>query len=414
MGRSLDSPFPIEYNKRRKQIGERNGMSARLPCRRRKEGHDMIHNRWRIPPRKLLSEPRIIAGPDGEKSAYAHHPFITWFHGRYYVIWSGGFRNEDDCGQRVMMSRSADGIRWETPFPAVEPFSCGGPDRVLTACGFYTDGEKLTAYVGVYRYRPSLVVKDPAYPVGRRPFEDAGHLDTALYYVTTDDGECWTAPAPVGLSMVANHSPVTVSSGRLIIPGNIMFPYSDEKDGHSGFRTAGIYGDYFKGKPPVDDSESIRAVTKARGWNASLICEGSLYEIGGLLRMLLRSNSGTLWCAESRDNGATWGDPYPTEFTDCGSKFRCGRLPDGRYYCVSNPEPGARLPLTISLSEDGEAFDIAYVLRDEPCAMRFPGFGKGGVYAYPDVLIRDGSLFIVYSVQKESIGITRVPLSALA
>ena len=39
---------------------------------------------------------------------YSHHFHITFFSGRFYVMHSNGWIDEDDVGQRVLISSSAD------------------------------------------------------------------------------------------------------------------------------------------------------------------------------------------------------------------------------------------------------------------------------------------------------------------
>jgi hypothetical protein len=45
--------------------------------------------------------------------------------------------------------------------------------------------------------------------------------------------------------------------------------------------------------------------------------------------------------------------------------------------------------------------------------MRFPGMCKNPGFMYPQVQVANGSLWVAYSINKEDIGLTVVPLSAL-
>ncbi|MBE6633635.1 MAG: hypothetical protein E7620_04735 [Ruminococcaceae bacterium] len=342
--------------------------------------------------------------------SYSHHAHITFFKGRFFAAWSNGRVNEDDLGQRVMLAESADGLQWEKHRPIVTPELLGDPTRVLTAAGFHTHEGRLYLYYGSYNYE-----QESLQDANTRPKGDTRHKNTDLGYLSTKDGDSWTPPQSLGLAVIANHGPQPTSSGRLIISGNISFPYTDDPCGASGYRMTGIYGDAFGENPPVDDSESIHHVTAHNGWDARLICEGSFYQTDdGVLHMLLRSNSGRLWVTESRNNGETWSSPTPTNYTDDGSKFHLGRLPDGRFYCVSNAKvKGGRCPLDLYLSQNGEDFNRHYVLRDEPYEIRFEGMYKGGIYGYPHSLIHNGYLYVIYSKRKEAVEVTRVELRML-
>ncbi len=370
----------------------------------------MIHNRAAREAVKLPTVRGSVYRPQAGWS-YAHHPHIAAFRGRLVAIWSNGRVNEDDLGQRVLLAESADGETWERVRPLVTPEMLGNPKKVVTAAGFHVDGEILYVYYGVYRYDPAAQPDENA-----RPIADAHHLDTELGYVSTTDLIHWSEPRSLGLRMIPNHGPQRTRSGRLILSGNVLFPYTDDPSGVAGYHLAGIYGDAFGEAEPVDDSESIHRVTRHFGWNAGLICEGSFYQTDdGVLHMLLRSNTERLWHSESRDDGVTWSEPAPTDYSDDSSKFHTGRLPDGRFYCVSNAKTGSgRRPLDLYLSEDGESFDRHIVLRDEPYAMQFEGLYKGGQYGYPHSLVHDGALYVIYSKQKEAIEVTKLDLRRLS
>ena len=338
-------------------------------------------------------------------ASYSHHASVCYFDGYFYAMWSGGFVGEDEPGQRVLLCRSADGLHWSPPQVLVSPEQVTYPEGVLTAGGFHVYDGVLTAYFGHYAYI------DAANPVATGD----NYKDTFLGYLTTADGEHWSQPVRTAVPVVPNHPPQKTSTGRLILSGNIAFPYSDDPTGRGAFTMTGVYGDAFAGKELRDDPDSIHMVTPANGWACTMICEGSFYETDDrVLHMLLRSCDDRLWASESRDDGASWSVPCPTDFANDSSKFHCGRLPDGRYYVVSNARPGGplpRCPLVLSLSADGEDFSEEYILRDEGYDLRFEGRWKGGIYGYPHTLVHEGYLYIIYSLRKEGIGLTRLALA---
>ncbi|CAG7636599.1 hypothetical protein PAESOLCIP111_03765 [Paenibacillus solanacearum] len=359
---------------------------------------------------KLFVETVSIYKPAGPSAwAYSHHPHLAFFKGKYYAIWSNGKINEDDVGQRVLMAVSEDFLHWSEPQPLVDSRRGLHSDLVLTAAGFHQHGDTLVAYYGQYEYKPEQLEN------GARKAGDQGHMNTSLFAMATDDGSRWSEPADMRLPIISNHGPQRTQSGRLLISGNIMFPYSDDPAGLTGWNPSGIY-------PPdmsdtlCDDSESFWLVKERRGWPAGL-CEGSFYQTDdGILHMLLRSSANRLWVTRSSDDGETWSNPRPTGFTDNNSKFHFGKLPDGTIYYVGTPdrEPrGKRNPLVLSLSRDGMRFDRHFILKDEPCERRFPGMYKGGDYGYPHTLLHDGCLHVIYSVCKESVSAIRVPIETI-
>ena len=258
---------------------------------------------------------------------YSHHQSLTFFKGRFYAIWSNGRKDEDAPGQRVLLASSADFQHWTTPRPLVDSVTEQGVERVLTAAGFHQHNGTLVAYFGNYGPKKET---------------------TRLQLLTTTDGEQWSAPRDAGAPINPNHGPQATRSGRLIISGNISFPWSDDPTGLGGWRMTGIYPSSMA-VTIKDDPASFWEVAKKQGWNTGL-CEGSFYQTDdGVLHMLLRNaakqNTRRLWLTESRDDGATWSEPVETNFSDTNSKFHCGRLPDGRFYVVSNPIGGGRTPL---------------------------------------------------------------------
>ena len=233
--------------------------------------------------------------------------------------------------------------------------------------------------------------------------------------MTTTDGARWDGPIDLHLPIVPNHGPQPTASGRLIISGNISFPYTDDPVGLDGWRMAGIY-------PPemaagiVDDSESFWQVQTAAGWPVGL-CEGSFFQTDdSVLHMLLRTNTERLWLTQSRDDGVSWSSPGPTDFSDNATKFHFGRLPDGRFVYVGCPDPEPRWrrsPLVLSLSDNGARFDRHLILADSPYEQRAQGIHKGGDYGYPHSLIQGDALYVIVSRRKEAVEVLRLPLAGL-
>jgi len=76
-----------------------------------------------------------------------------------------------------------------------------------------------------------------------------------------------------------------------------------------------------------------------------------------------------------------------------------------------------RTPLTVSLSPDGYRFNRAFALRCGQQPWRVPTqevLGRGGGWQYPSAIVHDGTLYVLYSMGKEDICISSVPLTALA
>lgn len=244
---------------------------------------------------RLSPEKTTIYEPSGQWN-YSHHPDVTWFKGHFYAMWSNGLIGEDEPGQRVVLVRSPDFQHWSRPVLTVGGIDGLRHGEVLTAIGFYVVDDVLAAYYASYR-------------------EDGkGRVTNVQTYVlTTRDGLSWSAPRPLEIPSVANHAPVRSPSGRLILLGHTVFPYSDDSTGLGGFQYAGI-APLSMGTVP-DGNFSIRDVARHVGWG-DVLCEGALIHFpDGRLRIFLRSESRRLWVTESRDDGVTWRPPEPTNFS---------------------------------------------------------------------------------------------------
>ena len=324
---------------------------------------------------------------------YSHHPHLTFFRGRYLAIWSNGRRDEDAPGQRVLISTATNFAQWSKPRPLVDSITdTNGVERVLTAGGFYQNHGALIAYFGNYG-----------------PNKETPHLMA----VTTTNGMDWSPPQAIGLPVCPNFGPLVTRSARLIISGNISFPYSDDPSGLTGWHMAGLYPKAMAATV-TDDPESFWRVARAKSWDAAL-CEGSVFQTDdGMIRVPMRSTGSQfrhrLWLTESRDNGGSYSEPVETEFSDTDAKFQFGRLSDGRFFYVGNPVGANRTPLVLALSREGVNFDRNFILGEQHYPMARPGRAKGGEFGYPNVLMHNGFLHVIVSRQKEAIQVLRVKL----
>lgn len=360
--------------------------------------------------RKIEVERRTIYQPESAWT-YSHHASITHFNGRFHAIWSNGHIHEDYPGQRILTASSSDFVEWSEPHPLIDTLQGKHSELILTAAGFHQYDGELIAYYGQYEYLPEALQE--TITLGK------GHQDTSLWAVRTRDGVTWSAPQRVEARIVPNHGPQPTQSGRLIISGNISFPYTDDPQGLAGWQMTGIYPDSMAATI-YDDAASFWDVAAEQGWPAGL-CEGSFFQTDdGVLHMMLRTtgpgHDGRLWVSESRDGGATWSSPVQSAFTDNNTKFHFGRLPDGRFYYVGCPDAtprGARNPLVLALSDDGVHFGNLANLATEEYVMRREGRHKGGLYGYPHTMVHDGHLCVIISLRKEAVAVLRVAIADL-
>lgn len=327
---------------------------------------------------------------------YSHHPYITWYRGRYVAAWSNGMKDEDNPGQRVAFSTSLNFREWTTPQVLAAPsVYCGDTLNILTAVGFHTFNDTLIAYYGEYS-----------------PHKQ----HTRLWAKTSADGLKWSEAIDMDIPVNANIGPQRLANGRLIISGNFTFPYSDDPQGLSGWEMSSIYpAGWYK----EDNPATFYAPAEKAGYPP--LCEGAFYQTDdNVIHMLMRVTGkgwkGKLWQTESRDNGKSWTAPIESGFPDNDSKFHFGRLPDKRFYYVGIPDTlnhYARCPLVISVSTDGKNFAKHFIIADELYKLKKEGLWKGGQYGYPLTFIRDNYMYVIVSRQKEAIEILRFDVRQL-
>ena len=317
-----------------------------------------ITNRWGevTPARVPVEHFPVFLGREG--AAYDHHHQITSLDGRLFASWSNGIVHEDAPGQHMIMATSDDrGATWSEPTILVGPQPGRVGDAVVTAEGIHVHEGTLVAYYGYYDYNERGVrthLERGNFPKQELDFRVNFDSHTGIM-VSEDQGVTWSGPVARIDRFVPNLGPHRLSSGRLILPGNMWFPYTDDPFGIEGWTIAGLprlQEDYY------DDPEGFWYGKAHRG-DAAAYCEGSCYEtddrvIHMMLRMEKRDTIGTLAVTESRDNGQTWSEPMVTGYTDCNCRFHFGRLPDGRWFGVSCPDPASqRTPMVLAAGDDG-------------------------------------------------------------
>jgi hypothetical protein len=352
---------------------------------------------------KLCCETKLLFTPVKGWS-FAHHPCITFFKGLFYVIWSNGRMNEDDAGQRIMVSTSEDFDVWTDPIPFIDSKMGEKYEVVLSPGGFYIHDDILAFYYSQFEYIDEWMED------GHRKPGNKGHKNHKTWCITSKDGTNWSEPVFISETIGSNY-PLALHSGRLLYPGSTYHAYTDNPDGIHGWTLAGIYPEEMDTSLFSDDSAGIELVKEYTGRSVSL-CEGSFIQTeDDVIHMMLRSGTDYLWVTESCDDAETWSEPEPTNFTDNRTKFHFGRLPDGTFFYVGTPDPfppRTRHVLALSLSKDGLDYTRHYILQDEQYKAQFIGLDKNGIYGYPKTMIHDGYLYITVSICKESIIVMRV------
>jgi hypothetical protein len=165
-------------------------------------------------------------------------------------------------------------------------------------------------------------------------------------------------------------------------------------------------------------------------WDGHRLCEPTTFrDAAGRWVMLLRDTvySHRMYRSEWDEASGAWRPGEPTDVPDSPSLSVAAMLADGTVLLVGNQcaprfdnwdevTHHVRSPLTVSVSEDGRVFSRVYALRFGPHEWNVPRTqvgGRGPGYQYPDAVVRDGRLWVLYSIGKERIAISSVGLSEL-
>ncbi|MBL8177045.1 MAG: alpha/beta fold hydrolase [Bryobacterales bacterium] len=304
------------------------------------------------------------------------HPYLAWFDGRFWAIWSCNKIRDLQAGQYVRYATSRDGVTWSesrmlTPSEEKENYR-------YFARGLWVRNGELIA----------LAARDEAV----RPLFGPG-LELRGYRW---NGR-WSEPFLVAKDAINNFAP------RLLASGDWMMTRRDHK-----MRASLLIG----GRTSPSAWKAVEVPKPAGG---AMLDEPEWWTLpNGALSTAFRdgSRSRRLFRSFSTDGGGRWSSPVPTDFPDAMAKFNVLRLSNGAYAMASCPNPsGKRIPLCLSLSDDGVVFDWMMILRGRDTVYRYAGKDPGYAgYHYPQLLEHGGYLYVIHSENMEDIVLLRVAL----
>lgn len=316
---------------------------------------------------------------------FCHHPNLIVFQDRMYCMWSNGLVNEDDAGQRILYCHTDNGETWSTPVQLATHQDGRG---ICVAAGFHVAGETLVAYYTT---------------TGGSNF----HPETCLRARTSEDGNTWSEPQRLASGFYIE-GPQQLKDGRLLMAGEhvgderqskrMKFLLTDDPNGLDGWREAVL---------PNLSLENLK--------NFGYTEPSFFIRPDGAVVSTLRNYSGFLYSIVSHDNGASWTGLGQTNYLDSTARTSAGNLPNGSAFIINNamPKKFDRSLLTIGLSKGGSVFDQAWIVRSETTAMRHQGRSKLNGWQYPHAVAWKGGLYVAYSINKEDVAVTKIPLHEL-
>lgn len=335
------------------------------------------------------TEPRgvvhsVVLKTDRKTGGYNHHSKLIAHNGLFYAMWSNHSKREDGAGQRVLYSTSKDGRKWmpwmELAPPPV-PQESETPEKLwLAPVGWLIHEGRLWAWIGGYSLN--------------------AEMKTYLYREVTTEGTPgpilsshpgWRNCAETGFSVEQANSP----ESQTVIS-------SLQNQGKRPRAPQGI------------DSDKLNESIFYQAADGRYVCLSRDEAFSHRLYVSITQNL------------QDWPLSRPSDIPDAPSMTVNVQLSDGTVLLVGNQvatefDNGGqqrfydRVPLVVSVSKDGFIFDRAYAIRTDSHRHRVDGVagrGEGGGQ-YPSALVQSGRLYVLYSMAKEDIAITEIPLSEL-
>ena len=286
-----------------------------------------------------------------------HASTIVETAGGLVAAWFGG-EYERHPEVKIWVSRHVGGA-WTPP--------------VAVADGVQPDGKPLPTWNPVL-FKPRTGPLMLFYKVGPSPSEWWGMVLTS-----TDDGRTWSKPArlPDGILGPIKNKPVQLASG-VIVSGS-----STENDGwRVHMERSTDQGRTWQATPPLNDGKTIGAIQPTL-----------LVHKNGALQAIGRTRNDRIFTTSSQDEGVHWDPLSLTDLPNPSSGIDAVTLKDGRFLLVYNHTQKSsrdRGILNVAVSADGQVWQAALVLEDEP--------GDHAGFSYPAVIqTADGMVHITYT-----------------
>jgi hypothetical protein len=319
----------------------------------------------------LRGSHHLVFAGEAEVSGYNNHAYLAFHRGKFWAIWSCGFRDGGHAGQQVRYATSVDGLQW-SPWAAVTP---SPKDGYYIARGLWIrDGELLALAARMLNSRKVVALE-----------------------VSRWAGNRWVPAGMVGEEIMNNYAPLPLPTGEWMVPYRFR-----EQNRVDGVLVGGVKAldDWRRIPFPGNEHEHV---TEA---NAVIRGDGSI-----AIHFRDNRRGGTLYRSVSTDGGRSFTALAKTDFPDCTSKHFCLKLSTGRYVLINNPRH--RGVLQMAGSADGVVFTETAKLRYEPVALRMPGGDKGAPYSYPHAIEHEGHLYVIYAVHRDDIWLTRIALAEI-
>ena len=201
-----------------------------------------------------------------------------------------------------------------------------------------------------------------------------------------DGGKTWSRREALPDSLYG-----PIKNKPIMHDGRLISPTSDERNGWKiYFELSDDMGKTWRRTPFVVADKGVKAIQPT-----------IIVLPDGTLQALCRTRSRHIGMTRSTDNGETWSPLTLIETPNNNSGIDAVTLADGTYALICNDWPiepdkekGARTPLSILRSDDGQHWRHWITLEDSPILQ----------YSYPSIIqSRDGHIHVVYTWRRQRI-----------
>ncbi len=338
---------------------------------------------------ELLRTTRDVAElADGDGWTYAHHMDLAEWRGRMYAAWNMTPKDEDVPPLKVVYSTTENGTDWSKPADLF-------PRELAWACRFYfyhTRNDKMLTFCAarVSEGNVSEALKTVLLVREIKPNHELGEVFTLVgpneklppYFETSADNAFVEA-----CREAVNNNMLLEQQDYGMFLGDRKMEWHEKTPPFKGFYKFGKGFCFYK-----------RADNKWIG----------LTKMG--------------FATTSADEGKTWTEPVlPSSLVAGSAKVWGQQTRDNNYILSYNPDPkrAKRYPLVMVHGNDGIHFKEMRVVHGEHPPLRYPGKYKDFGYQYvrgvaawsSDGTFPDkNSVWLIYSVHKEDIWLSRIPL----
>lgn len=335
---------------------------------------------------------------------YNHAPMLAYWNGRFYLEYLSTPVNEHEPPGQSLLTTSQDGIHWRRPVVAFAPYRI--PD-------------------GVYQGHDEYPLPAGSYAVmhQRMGFYLApnGRFLLLGFYGICPTPQIWPNDGR-GIGRVVRE---IHADGSL---GDVFFIRLNR---HAGWNEDNVRYPIFTEAADEGFIEACTALLNDRlatlqWWEEDRSPDG-FYAVEGHKALsyyhLPDGRAVGLWkwsmAAVTEDEGQTWSEVTEVpSLVMAGGKIWGQRTSDGRYALVYNPtlDNKLRWPLAVITGDDGRTFDEVYLVTGEVPPRRYYGYLKDLGQNYVRGIAEgngeppDGALWVTYSMNKEDIWVSRVPV----